>query len=222
MESSGFAANIVPSAWLGITSKMPFLSTISAQGAHSILDPYGMSSLHAASSGRFWYTLSASPTSAARTAFTCHIYLNWPGDNAQADVAIQAIQDEVQALLGAAKSPAPMKALDAAAGRGLQKGILDEMTKHLKEERREGKEVWPASRESSVSEKYSQADLRKSHLIHLLRRREEEAKYGRACFRPVLTKLLTVVCKQLSCLKTTKPPDLGLWERLGPRNELDW
>lgn len=162
MESTGYATSINPSAWLDLTSKMPFLSSMAAQGAHSILNRHGLSSLHVTSGGRLWYTLSASPTSATRTAFTCHVYLNWPGDNAQAEVAIQAIRDEVQALLSAAA--AESKSPDAAATGGgeLQRGVLDEMTKHLKEERNRGKEVWPASREASVSDKYNQADLRKS------------------------------------------------------------
>ncbi|KKY18292.1 putative iron-sulfur cluster-binding protein [Diplodia seriata] len=193
MESTGYATSINPSAWLDLTSKMPFLSAITTQGAHSILDRHGLSSLHVTSGGRFWYTLSASPSSATHTTFTCHVYLNWPGDNAQADVAIQAIKDEIRALLSAAAtSPTPSSSTppDAAVGAcGLQKAMLDELTKHLKEERSRGKKVWPASRESSVSDKYSQADL---------------------------------LCKQLSCLKTTTGPDSGLWERLGPRNELEW
>ncbi|OJD34867.1 iron-sulfur cluster-binding [Diplodia corticola] len=165
MERTGYAARIAPSAWLDLTSKMPFLSTMAAQDTHSILDRHGLSSLHVTSGGRLWYTLSTSPASASRTAFACHIYLNWPGDNAQADVAIQAIRDEVQAMLSTAvEMPPPSKSLppDAPAD-GLQEDMLEEMTKHLKEERRRGREVWPASRESSVSDKYNQADLRKSY-----------------------------------------------------------
>ncbi|KAL0259396.1 hypothetical protein SLS55_005132 [Diplodia seriata] len=169
MESTGYATSINPSAWLDLTSKMPFLSAIATQGAHSILDRHGLSSLHVTSGGRFWYTLSASPSSATHTTFTCHVYLNWPGDNAQADVAIQAIKDEIRALLSAAAtSPTPSSSTppDAAVGAcGLQKAMLDELTKHLKEERSRGKKVWPASRESSVSDKYSQADLRRSHTL---------------------------------------------------------
>ncbi|EOD45876.1 putative aromatic-ring-hydroxylating dioxygenase alpha subunit protein [Neofusicoccum parvum UCRNP2] len=168
MEKSGYANSVVPNAWLDLTSKMPFLSSMAGHDAHSILDSHGLSSLHVSSGGRLWYTFSASPTSAGQTTFTCQVYLNWPGDNAQADAAIDAIKDEVQSLLSGAKAPATPAA-------GLQSGILADLTSHLKAERKAGKEVWPASRESTVSAKYSQADLH-----------------------------------------------MGLWGKLGSRNELDW
>lgn len=225
MEKSGYANSVVPNAWLDLTSKMPFLSSMAGHDAHSILDSHGLSSLHVSSGGRLWYTFSASPTSAGQTTFTCQVYLNWPGDNAQADAAIDAIKDEVQSLLSGAKAPATPAA-------GLQSGILADLTSHLKAERKTGKEVWPASRESTVSAKYSQADLRKSpsHTppSHPLPREEAVGDRGGVSgnkpfrfFFLVLTNLATV-CKQLSCLKPKTAPDMGLWGKLGSRNELDW
>lgn len=143
---------------------MPFLFNIGNPGTHNILDSNGLSSLHVAVGGRLWYTLSSSPTSTSHTRFTCNVYLNWPGDNAQADTAVQAIKDEVYSILSGAKA-APLT-LEATAA-GLQVGILDELTAHLKEERKRGKKVWPASRDSTVSEMYNQADLRKSRRLFL-------------------------------------------------------
>lgn len=164
METAGYAANIPPNAWHEFASKMPFLFSIGNPGTHTILDSNGLSSLHVAVGGRLWYTLSSSPTSTSHTRFTCNVYLNWPGDNAQADTAVQAIKDEVCSILSGAKA-APLT-LDATAA-GLQVGILDELTAHLKEERKRSKKVWPASRDSTVSEMYNQADLRKSHRLFL-------------------------------------------------------
>lgn len=157
MERSGYAASVVPNTWYKLTSKMPFMSSTAGQDAHSILDLHGLSSLHITSGGRLWYTLSASPVSASKTAFTCHAYLNWPGDNTHPDIGIRAIKDEVELHLSGAK--AIPSALDGATC--LQGTILLELMTHLKAERKAGKELWPARREPIVSEKYDRADLRK-------------------------------------------------------------
>ncbi|KAH7055995.1 iron-sulfur cluster-binding protein [Macrophomina phaseolina] len=156
MEQAGYLSKVMPTAWHELASKMPFFSGVGNGDVHCILDSHGLNSLHVAAGGRLWYTFSASPISVGQTRFTCHIYLNWPGDNAQSDIAMQIIKDEVQSLLLDARRAPPV--LDAAAAE-LQKGILNDLTTHLKEERKNGKEVWPASRESTVSEKYNQADL---------------------------------------------------------------
>ncbi|KAK8190260.1 Rieske [2Fe-2S] iron-sulfur domain-containing protein [Phyllosticta capitalensis] len=142
-----FFASRVPLVWPGVQNP---------GDAHAALDSHCLSSLHVSHGGRLWYTLSAHPSSAGQTSFRCEVYLNWPGDNAQADAAIHRIQHEVQAHVTFAE-----KAARRARRRNtlLQASILDDLKHHLKAERKAGKELWPASRESGVSNRYSQADM---------------------------------------------------------------
>ncbi|KAK8158031.1 Rieske [2Fe-2S] iron-sulfur domain-containing protein [Phyllosticta citrichinensis] len=151
--------------------------------APAILDSHGLSTLHVSHGGRLWYTLSANPSSARQTVFRCDIYLNWPGDNPQGDAAIHRIQHSVQAHVdAAAKATRP----EWQRHPGLQASILDGLTHHLRAERKAGKEIWPASRESGASERFNQADMLCKQFKYLKSNASEMDPFGQTGQRNVL------------------------------------
>ncbi|KAK7538919.1 Rieske [2Fe-2S] iron-sulfur domain-containing protein [Phyllosticta paracitricarpa] len=158
-ERIGHTGMTPPSGgWKTFISRVPLLwkGVYHPSDALAILDSHGLSSVQVSHGGRLWYTLSTDPSSARQTVFRCDVYLNWPGDNAQADAAIHRIQHDVQAHVEAATKATRQEWQKHP---GLQATILDSLTEHLKAERKAGKEIWPASRDSGVSERFNRADM---------------------------------------------------------------